>query len=498
MGGRIGLSKRAMLGLVVLIVWLLGVGVALDATLIEPRRVVVEDVQVSIAGLPAELNGLRIVQVSDLHMVEISRREAKTAAMINELEPDLIVVTGDLMRHTTLFAVQGRWAGTVVQWLESLNTPSLGIWVTRGNSDISRYGDFNNVFMEQIEATGVHVLINQAEPISVGRAALWLAGVDFADFERGFVDDFRVQAEAGAGWIETGKSDGNSTLHLWGGEALSWSDYEFTGRLMREKESGGIGVTFYSRFPAGYDRYYRLRNYADQPTLQIAPHGTRITEGITDTGVEPAPGQWYHFRIQVQTESGATHIYARVWPEGEAEPAGWQVDCIDDSDDRLTAGSVGLWGLDAGGKRFDDLSVHPLEDPDTVWLDEDFETYSSGEKPGNWLAYGKNDGNVRFALAQVPLDDTVILLAHSPDQALEASGQGVDLVLSGHTHGGQVRFPFIGTVYAGTELGRRYAAGLYRLNDLWLYVTRGIGMTGLPIRFLCPPEVALLTLRRAD
>ena len=90
------------------------------------------------------------------------------------------------------------------------------------------------------------------------------------------------------------------------------------------------------------------------------------------------------------------------------------------------------------------------------------------------------------------------MLAHSPDQVLDATGKGVELVLSGHTHGGQVRLPLLGTVYAGTELGSKYAAGFFLFDDVWLYVTRGLGMTGLPIRFLCPPEVSLLVLERAD
>ena len=135
--------------MIILLVWLVGVVVALDATLIEPHRVVVEEVHVPIAGLPAELDGLRIVQVADLHMVEIGAREQKAVERIHALRPDLIVVTGDLMRYTVLFDVQEKWAAIVSRWLSSLEAPPLGIWVTRGNSDISRYGDFNNVFMER-------------------------------------------------------------------------------------------------------------------------------------------------------------------------------------------------------------------------------------------------------------------------------------------------------------------------------------------------------------
>lgn len=111
-------------------------------------------------------------------------------------------------------------------------------------------------------------------------------------------------------------------------------------------------------------------------------------------------------------------------------------------------------------------------------------------------------------------DRFCLLLAHSPQIVAPAARAGVDLMLSGHTHGGQVRLPLIGALRAQNPLGRRMDAGLFdraRLTDVLgrdpggdirLYVSRGIGVANLsryPIypRFLCRPEVAWLTLRRA-
>jgi predicted MPP superfamily phosphohydrolase len=88
----------------------------------------------------------------------------------------------------------------------------------------------------------------------------------------------------------------------------------------------------------------------------------------------------------------------------------------------------------------------------------------------------------------------VILLYHSPDLAPEAAELGVDLQLSGHTHGGQVRLPGYGAVYAGSLYGKQYECGRYCVDRLTLYVTRGIGMEGKGaprVRFLCPPEIIL-------
>jgi len=91
-----------------------------------------------------------------------------------------------------------------------------------------------------------------------------------------------------------------------------------------------------------------------------------------------------------------------------------------------------------------------------------------------------------------------VLAYHSPDLAPEAAEAGVDLQLSGHTHGGQVRLPWFGAFFAGSLYGKQLECGRYTINGLTLYVSRGLGMEGKGaprVRFLCPPEVILWELR---
>jgi predicted MPP superfamily phosphohydrolase len=92
--------------------------------------------------------------------------------------------------------------------------------------------------------------------------------------------------------------------------------------------------------------------------------------------------------------------------------------------------------------------------------------------------------------------EPVILMAHEPDFADHVVQHGgVDLMLSGHTHGGQIRLPLVGALYL-PPLGRKYVEGLFPLaNGLQLYVNRGIGSVGVPFRFYCRPELTLITLR---
>ena len=89
--------------------------------------------------------------------------------------------------------------------------------------------------------------------------------------------------------------------------------------------------------------------------------------------------------------------------------------------------------------------------------------------------------------------ESLILLAHEPDVLPLVSAHNVDLMLSGHTHGGQVRFPLLPAMFL-PPLGQRYVEGLYRLGPTQLYVNRGVGTVNLPFRLNCPPEITLITL----
>lgn len=98
------------------------------------------------------------------------------------------------------------------------------------------------------------------------------------------------------------------------------------------------------------------------------------------------------------------------------------------------------------------------------------------------------------ALADVPPGAATILLAHEPDFADEAAATGrIDLQLSGHSHGGQVRLPIKGALIL-PYLGKKYDQGLYDVNGMTLYVNRGLGMTAPFVRFGCPPEITHITL----
>jgi hypothetical protein len=103
-------------------------------------------------------------------------------------------------------------------------------------------------------------------------------------------------------------------------------------------------------------------------------------------------------------------------------------------------------------------------------------------------------------LSEAPVADVRIVFGHNPNfvATLADAGVNADLVLAGHTHGGQVVLPFFGAPMTKTHLPRRYASGLHDYSGLALHVSAGVGMergAAPQIRFLCPPEICLLELR---
>jgi hypothetical protein len=103
------------------------------------------------------------------------------------------------------------------------------------------------------------------------------------------------------------------------------------------------------------------------------------------------------------------------------------------------------------------------------------------------------DLDVKKAFAGATSDKTTLLLSHNPDSKEEAATHSWDLMLSGHTHGGQLRVPWLGATPFAPVRDKRFVAGLHRWDERWIHVTKGIGNV-FGLRINCPPEVSFLTL----
>jgi hypothetical protein len=110
-----------------------------------------------------------------------------------------------------------------------------------------------------------------------------------------------------------------------------------------------------------------------------------------------------------------------------------------------------------------------------------------------------HNGNDRVVLSKLmqkaPQGAYSLLLYHTPDLIEAAAENGVNLYLAGHTHGGQIRLPFVGALITLSAYGRKYASGRHSLGPTTLYTSRGLGMEGLHLpraRLLCPPEMVMI------
>jgi len=131
-----------------------------------------------------------------------------------------------------------------------------------------------------------------------------------------------------------------------------------------------------------------------------------------------------------------------------------------------------------------------VNDYETITLDDGSKVSLIGIDD---IVLGKPQLNETFS--KVPEENYKLFLSHAPDVAEKAAAYDVDLQLSGHTHGGQVRIPFIGAPFT-PPYGKQYIKGFYEVGNskMALYVNAGIGVSQLPFRFLNPPELTIITI----
>jgi uncharacterized protein len=104
--------------------------------------------------------------------------------------------------------------------------------------------------------------------------------------------------------------------------------------------------------------------------------------------------------------------------------------------------------------------------------------------------------NIEKAAAAMPQDQFAILLSHTPETYRQASHAGFDLLLAGHTHGGQICLPGGTPIILESVLPRSMGRGPWKYRGMAGYTSVGAGSCGVPVRFNCPPEITLHRLRR--
>ena len=150
----------------------------------------------------------------------------------------------------------------------------------------------------------------------------------------------------------------------------------------------------------------------------------------------------------------------------------------------------------------DDPRLGRVTDLPLTWLNDESTVPPGG--PGRLRVAGicqnvPGAGRIAHALAEAGEDEAVILLTHYPSAIYAVPAGRVQLLLAGHTHGGQVRFPFLGALWTNDRLPRGMARGLHLVGKTWLHVNPGIGVSfPLRARIMCHREITVLELRRVE
>lgn len=143
-----------------------------------------------------------------------------------------------------------------------------------------------------------------------------------------------------------------------------------------------------------------------------------------------------------------------------------------------------LFWLDKTGQNIRHQALAITRDQKTLWLG------GAGDLWEDQLGIDK-------AFQNVPPEACKILLTHNPDSADWAYQSEVDLLLAGHTHGGQICLPFYGPLKLPVS-NKRYSSGLIHTPKTQMFISRGIGWSIAPIRFNCPPEIAIIRLKSSE
>ena len=279
--------------------------------------------------------------------------------------------------------------------------------------------------------------------------------------------------------------------------------------LLKAGVLGSLGLALYS---GELERHWIETTYLEMPLPGLSPafDGMRVAQ-ISDIHMDEYTEAFF-LRHVVDTVNALkpeivllTGDFVSEWPGSRkfARGAAWQ--CADLLDTLVCRERYAVMGNHdvLVGKH---AVMEALLSHGVTVLDNDFVPIERGG--ARWWLAGVDDplagkpkpeSAIPESIHRRP-DEPVVLMCHGPDYAdfliNQPVGQAVHLMLSGHTHGGQVKLPFL-TRLKLPPMGRKYVEGLFQIGSMRLYVNRGVGTVGIPFRLACPPEITVFTLRHA-
>lgn len=444
---------------------------AADATMVEPFRLTTSHVSLKPGELRTRLGGASIVHLSDLHFKGMGLRERNLLHALQAMDPDLVLMTGDYADTPEgIEAVRGFFSAL---------SPALGIYAVPGNNDYFR--GRNLEIFAALEEAGVRLLINEVATVEAEGGPVAIAGVDDPFFGREDLEAVMAGIPAGIPAILLAHSPsilmerGRGMLFNAGdadgpwGEGSFWSDgshfrepippVRFIGegsrRMVIQVREDGVAVESIRLVPAtGRGR--------------IAP----VPRGLQGKGRNPPEERPGTLEIDL--------CAAEIRNDGE----GWVLRREDD----------GSCTLDYPQDRGRLQSYALAAPPDRVEIA--FEA-PAGRDYRPWVRIRSPDSSglsdSLYIQFQGAVDRSGAPAYRAGRARPGAGGPPLELILAGHTHGGQVRIPWLGPLENLGLIPGGYVSGVYDAKGTLVYVSRGIGTSILPVRFACAPEIVLVS-----
>jgi predicted MPP superfamily phosphohydrolase len=503
---RAGRGRRLGIGLA-LLVFVLGLA---DACWLEPRVLLLADR----VFIPLDSPPLRLAHLSDLHVAGETPLLDRLLAQVAAARPDLVVVSGDLVRDVPAREPMARHTAAAAAFAAALRRVA-PVFAVQGHSD------HPGELVAALARAGVRWLSNEGVRIDPRGEVLLLGVTQQVGVDEGgwsWTSPFAPVKVGNGTWYGARRGEPYRDFYSHydpapaaladAGGPLAWSGYDALCDVWIDDAAAAAGIEVHSRYVLGEHRMIRLRRvraeHGNPGSFFLIAQGTAFTgaRDQPDTGVDPEPGRWYRLRLRTEVRPDVVRVFARVWPADGAEPQRWQAHVEDRSPLRLDAGTAGVWAAGGGVVAYRNFRV--ADAAGRVLLDEPLALASGERRPARWRE-GARGTRLALALARsptVPPGTPRVVLSHTPDVVLEASRRGLEVVLAGHTHGGQVRLPGIGALVTRDRLGPYFDRGRFEFAApnarglTALYVNPGVGTSVLPIRFDCPPRWALVLLGR--
>lgn len=453
--------------------------------LIEPNSITINRVPVADEGLFALLSSKKVVQISDLHIKSVGRQERKLIKMLNRIKPDILFITGD-------FLTNSRDEDSCLEVLRQINMPIYGIWAVLGNSDRfrrdgSRY-EGGIRLVEKLKSLGIRVLEDRSERLVLNEKGdlLFVVGVEGDYLSKAKLDHLLSDIPA----------DSPIILLSHYPDVLEDRTDVLTVNLEEEENRGVSGWSWqdnaYFEYDTGIVRFEKEGNH--KLRVQSREDGVAIEQIclVAEYNVES------HTKVSLTKSIGNKEdIYAAINPLGN-EMVIIKTEDIPDSQifgswkkvrDPTSPFDWVLKDIPGLGRN----NELPLLEPED-YFEADF--YTKGNVDYHlWIRMKAENDSPSHDSIYVQFNDSI----NKKGQPIYRIGklvvrnelEKVNLILSGHTHGGQIRLPLIGALEVVSNHSIPYDKGLFESQGTKMYVNRGIGTALLPIRFRCPPEITV-------